>query len=75
MLGQVKRFDPVPLVQAGGHQPFHGSMARPPGDALWAMLAGRTFGGINPMDVQRNMQMAMKARPRTGSTLLDALIR
>jgi hypothetical protein len=66
----VKRFDPIPLVQPGGIQPFHGSTPSEPGPALLAMLKGRTAGGIHPLDAQRTSQAMAKRRPRT---LLDTL--
>lgn len=66
----VKRFDPIPLVQAGGIQPFHGSTPQIPGDSLMAMLRGATFGGMNPMDAKRGLQRAAGNRPMT---LLDTL--
>lgn len=69
MLGQMKRFDAIPLVQAGGHQPYSPHGGRLPGDALMAMLAGSTLYGVNPADVQRNMQAAMKASPDQTSLL------
>lgn len=67
--GQGKRHDPIPVVQAGGHQPFSKHGGQMPGPSLTAMLAGRTFGGINPMDTQRGLQVASK-RPRTLADLL-----
>jgi hypothetical protein len=66
----VKRFDPIPLVQPGGIQPYHGSTPSQPGPALTAMLAGRTAGGMNPADITRRSQAMAKRRPRT---LLDTL--
>jgi hypothetical protein len=68
----VKRFDPIPLVQPGGVQPYTQAGGREPGPALMAMLAGRTAGGFNPMDAQRSSQAMAKRRPRT---LLDTLQR
>jgi hypothetical protein len=70
MMGGMKRFDPIPLVHPGGIQPYAQAGGREPGPALTAMLAGRTAGGINPMDVQRRSQSMAKRRPRT---LLDTL--
>lgn len=70
------QFKPIPLVQAGGIQPYHGSTPQIPGPALLAMLAGRTAGGYNPMDARRAVQK--QARPRArgqGSSLLDSLMR
>lgn len=51
----MRRFDPIPIVQPGGVQPYSPQGGREPGQALLAMLAGRTFGGFNPMDVQRSL--------------------
>jgi hypothetical protein len=65
----VKTFDPIPLIQYGGVQPFHGSTPQIPGPALLAMLRGSTFGGQNPMNAQRGLQAAA-GKPRT---LLDVL--
>lgn len=64
----MKRFDPIPLVQMGGVQPFHGSTPQPPGAALLAMMRGATFSGANPVDAQRGLQAA-SSQP----TLLTAL--
>lgn len=64
----MKRFDPIPLIQAGGIQPFHGSTPQPPGDALMAMLRGATFSGANPMDASRGLQ-----RAASGPSLLSLL--
>lgn len=68
----MKRFDPIPLVQMGGVQPFHGSTPQPPGAALLAMTRGATFGGFNPIDAQRGLQVAAKRKPLT---LVDLLSR
>lgn len=67
--GGMKRFDPIPLVQSGGVQPFHGSTPSEPGPSLLAMMRGKTFGGIHPMDAQRASQAMARRRPRT---LFDA---
>lgn len=67
----MKRFDPIPLVQPGGVQPYHGSTPSEPGPSLLAMMRGTTFGGINPMDPMRQMQSASRGRRR--ATLLDTL--
>lgn len=64
----MKRYQPIPLVQAGGVQPYAPQGGREPGAALLAMLAGRTFSGFNPMDAQRNMQAASN-----GPSLLSSL--
>lgn len=75
MMGQsggVKRYQPIPLVQAGGIQPYHGSTPQVPGSALMAMLAGRTASGFNPMDVTRATQKAANRRP---ASLLGMLSR
>lgn len=61
----MKRFDPIPLVQPGGVQPYTQAGGREPGPALLAMLAGRTAGGFNPQDVRRQSQAMAKRRPRT----------
>lgn len=66
----MKQFAPIPLVQAGGIQPFHGSTPQIPGDSLMAMLRGATFGGMNPIDASRGLQKAAGKRPLT---LLDTL--
>lgn len=66
----MQRFQSIPLIHAGGVQPFHGSTPQPPGDALMAMLRGATFGGANPMDAQRGLQVAARKRPLS---LLDML--
>lgn len=63
----MKRQQPIPIVQAGGMQPYHASTPQIPGQALLAMLAGRTATGYNPMDVTRATQKA--ARGRAGSLL------
>lgn len=68
----MQRFQPIPLVQAGGIQPFHGSTPQQPGMALMAMLAGRSATGVNPMDVQRAAQKTARRRP---ASLLDTLAR
>lgn len=74
MLGDVKRYDPIPLVQAGGHQPYSKQGGRHPGAALLAMLAGSTAGGANPQDSWRQMQRS-EVRQRRPLTLLDMLSR
>jgi hypothetical protein len=61
----VKQFAPIPLVQAGGIQPYHGSTPQMPGDALQAMMRGMTFGGQHPMNASRALQ--------SGPTLLSLL--
>lgn len=68
----MNRYRPIPLVQAGGIQPYHGSTPQAPGMALTAMLAGRSAAGFNPMDVQRGAQKTARRRP---VSLLDTLSR
>lgn len=68
----MKQFAPIPLVQAGGIQPYHGSTPQMPGDALLAMMRGSTFGGANPMDATRGLQSSAGRRPML---LLDMLRR
>lgn len=68
----MQRYQPIPLVQFGGIQPFHGSTPQQPGMALSAMMAGRTGSGFNPMDVQRAAQKTARRRP---ASLLDTLAR
>lgn len=68
----MKRFQPIPLVHAGGFQPYHGSTPQVPGPALQAMMAGRTASGWNPMDVTRATQKAARRRP---ASLLETLTR
>lgn len=70
--GGMKRFKPIPIVQAGGIQPYHASTPQIPGQALQAMLAGRTASGWNPADITRMTQKAAKRRP---ASLLDTLAR
>lgn len=71
MLGQVQRFDPIPLVQPSGIQPYHGATgAQLPGPALLAMLKGSTASGFNPADAKRGAQRLARGRPRT---VLDTL--
>lgn len=69
------RQKPIPLVQAGGVQPYHASTPQMPGMALTAMLAGRDAQGFNPMDITRLTQKAGRGRmmQRRGATLLDTL--
>jgi hypothetical protein len=44
-------------------QPYRkGSPLRTPGMALSAMLKGRTASGHNPKDLERNVQMLMRAK-------------
>lgn len=64
------QFKSIPIVQAGGIQPYHGSTPQIPGQALMAMLAGTTLGGYHPHDAQRANQKAARKRPRS---LLDTL--
>jgi hypothetical protein len=70
----VKRYDPIPLVQRGGSQPYSTQGGRHPGAALLAMLQGSTAGGINPMDSWRQMQKS-ETRQKRPMTLLDMLQR
>ena len=65
------RQKPVPLVQPGGVQPYHGSTPQMPGMALMAMLAGRTAGGFNPQDIPRQVQR--QARGGQPMSLLSSL--
>lgn len=66
-----KRQQPIPIIQAGGHQPYAQAGGREPGPSLLAMLNGATLGGQNPADPWRAMQMsASRGRRRT---LLDQL--
>lgn len=68
----MKRFEPLPLVQPGGIQPYTQAGGRAPGPALSAMLAGTTLFGQNPMDFQRAAQKGASKRP---PSLLDILNR
>lgn len=70
----MKRYDPIPLMQMGGHQPYSKQGGRHPGAALLAMLAGTTSGGMNPMDSWRQMQKSEMSQRRP-MTLLDMLQR
>lgn len=72
MMGQMKRHQPLPLVQPSGLQPYHGAMARFPGPALDAMQGGRTLFGMNPADTRRALQVASRRRP---ASLLESLVR
>lgn len=74
MLGDVKRYQPIPLIEAGGHQPYSKQGGRHPGAALLAMLQGSTAGGMNPMDSWRQMQKS-EIKQRRPMTLLDMLNR
>lgn len=71
MLGQMQRFDPLPLIQFGGFQPYQGQQGREQGPALLAMLAGRTAGGWNPMDVTRNLQRVAGNQPSLLASLMS----
>lgn len=66
----MKHFQPIPIINPGGYQPFSKAGGQMPGPALVAMLAGRTAGGYNPMDAVRAAQMA-----RRQPSLLDLLLR
>lgn len=68
----MQRYKPIPLVQAGGHQPYALAGGQMPGAALSAMLGGSTLYGANPMDAQRLAQKGAKKRP---VSLLDMLAR
>jgi hypothetical protein len=70
----VKRYDPIPLIQMGGSQPFAKEGGRHPGAALLAMLQGSTAGGYNPADSWRAMQKA-EIKQKRPMTLLDMLSR
>lgn len=63
---------PIPLVQMGGMQPYHGMTPSAPGPALLAMLAGRTASGWNPADITRAVQ---KQAGKGSSSLLLSLSR
>lgn len=69
-----KRYPEIPLIQAGGVQPYAPAGGREPGPALQAMTGGRTLFGLNPMDAQRQSVAMARRRPRP-STLLDSLAR
>lgn len=43
-------------------QPYRRGGMRPPGEALRAMLAGRTAHGYNPADVRRRAQRRRRLR-------------
>lgn len=71
MIGQsggMKRYQPIPLIQPSGVQPYAPAGGQLPGPALSAMKAGTTLFGSNPMDVKRASQSMAKRRPRS---LLD----
>lgn len=70
----MKRYDPIPLIQMGGSQPFAKEGGRHPGAALLAMLQGSTAGGYNPADSWRAMQKA-EIKQKRPMTLLDMLSR
>lgn len=70
----MKRYEPIPLLQMGGHQPFAKEGGRHPGAALLAMLQGSTAGGYNPADSWRQMQKS-EMKQRRPMTLLDMLQR
>jgi hypothetical protein len=61
----LKRYPQIPLIQAGGHQPYAKAGGQMPGPALLAMLGGRTLGGYNPQDVTRSLQSLASAYPNT----------
>lgn len=61
----------VPLIQLGGHQPYHGATPSHPGPALDAMRQGTRADGSHPHDAQRAVQKAAR-RP---SSLLESLRR
>ncbi len=71
-----QRQKPIPMVQAGGMQPYHGSTPQMPGMALTAMLAGRTSQGYNPQDIVRQTQRGGRARmaDRRAQSLLGTLL-
>lgn len=52
----MKKFDPIPLIQNGGHQPYASYNGQIQGPTLLAMLKGATASGFNPMDARRQMQ-------------------
>ena len=68
----MQRFKPIPLVQAGGIQPYHASTPQIPGQALMAMLRGTMADGSHPADAMRMVQRQARGRPRS---LLDTLAR
>lgn len=61
----------VPLIQPGGHQPYHGATPSHPGPAHDAMRKGTMLSGHHPHDAMRAAQRAAR-RPRS---LLDSLRR
>jgi hypothetical protein len=65
-------FKPIPIVQAGGMQPYEGSTPQAPGMALAAMLRGTMGDGSHPADAMRMVQRQARQRPRS---LLDTLVR
>jgi hypothetical protein len=67
--GLVKRFDPIPLIQPSGHQPYAPAGGQMPGPALLAMLRGADFSGNNPVDPWRALQAAAGKRQPHGSLL------
>lgn len=54
-------------------QPYSQAGGQMPGPALSAMLGGRTLGGYNPIDAQRQMQKATRGQQQP--SLLDMLLR
>lgn len=68
----MKRYDPIPIVQPGGYQPFAPAGGRQAGPALLAMLQGTTLYGQNPQDAARALQRSSKARPRR--SLIESLL-
>ena len=71
------RQKPVPLVQPGGVQPYHGATPQHPGPDLMAMLAGRDAQGGNPMDAWRAMQRQARVgqQQQVALSLLQRLAR
>lgn len=63
--GQMKRFQPIPLIQPSGVQPYTVAGGQAPGPALDAMMRGRTLYGVNPQDVVRQSQSMARRRPRS----------
>jgi hypothetical protein len=70
MMVQGQRYQPLPIVQAGGVQPYTSMGGRMPGPSLLAMLRGSTFAGFNPQDAQRKAQTMGQGSPLLLSMLL-----
>lgn len=61
-----------PISPFSLQQPYSPAGGQMPGPALSAMLGGRTLGGYNPIDAQRQMQKSTRG-PQP--SLLDMLLR